>query len=185
MKPDLIPPSYLDPRRIPKHTAAAIALQDPIPSVPNASVAIKILHPHVDKIISRDLAILSFFANLITTFPGMKWLSLPQEVKVFGNMMFQQLDLRNEAENLETFERNFSQRKVPVTFPRPLKVWSSKYLLVEEFEHALPLEIFLRQGSGPFDEQLATVGLDAFLVRCCSTTTIPGFNKSSEHATPG
>jgi aarF domain-containing kinase len=95
----------------------------------------------------------------------MQWLSLPEEVEVFGSMMFQQLDLRHEAENLEVFERNFAGRSLPVTFPRPLKVWSTKDLMIEEYEVALPLETFMRNGGGPFDQQLATIGLDAFLVR--------------------
>ncbi|KNZ75017.1 AB protein, mitochondrial [Termitomyces sp. J132] len=166
LKQDLIPPSYLGPRRSRKTTAAAIGpaiLKDPPPSVPTASVAIKILHPDVSKMIARDLSIMSFFARAISLLPGMQWLSLPQEVEVFGTMMFQQLDLRNEAENLLAFEHNFSNRNVSVTFPRPLKVWSTKDILVEEYEHALPLEAFLRNGGGPYDEQIATSGLDAFL----------------------
>jgi len=107
---------------------------------------------------------MTFFASLISIFPGMQWISLPEEVKVFGSMMEQQLDLRHEADNLEIFEKNFAPRKVPVTFPRPLKVWSTKDILIEEYENALPLEAFLKNGGGPFDDQVATVGLDAFLV---------------------
>jgi aarF domain-containing kinase len=114
--------------------------------------------------IARDLSIMSFFAHCITLLPGMQWLSLPEEVGVFGSMMSQQLDLRHEAENLEVFESNFATRSVPVTFPRPLKAWSTKDLLVEEFQNAVPLEMFLRNGGGPYDDQMATVGLDAFLV---------------------
>ncbi|KAJ7170068.1 hypothetical protein C8R46DRAFT_896704 [Mycena filopes] len=166
LKQDLIPPSYLGPRRQRKGPAGALApviLQDPPPSVPTASVAIKVLHPHVKKTISRDLSIMSFFAHFITIFPGMQWLSLPEEVDVFGKMMFQQLDLRHEAENLLGFENNFASRKVPVTFPRPLISWSTTDLLIEEYENALPLELFLKNGGGPFEDQVATVGLDAFL----------------------
>jgi len=114
--------------------------------------------------IARDLAIMSFFANIIALFPGMGWLSLPEEVNVFGRMMYQQIDLRNEAENLLTFERNFASRNVPVTFPRPLKVFSTSDIMVEEFEHAISMELFLKNGGGPFDGQVATIGLDAFLV---------------------
>ncbi|KAJ8481204.1 hypothetical protein ONZ45_g15383 [Pleurotus djamor] len=169
LKKDLIPPSYLGPRRQRRSknpAAAAIApaiLHDLPPSVPTAAVAIKVLHPKVEKTIARDLRIMSFFAHFITLFPGMQWLSLPEEVEVFGAMMFQQLDLRHEAENLVAFENHFAPRKVPIGFPRPLQVWSTKELLVEEFENALPLEVFLKNGGGPFNEQIATVGLDAFL----------------------
>ena len=114
----------------------------------------------------------------------MQWLSLPEEVDVFGRMMSQQLDLRHEAENLLTFESNFAHRHVPVTFPRPLKAWSTKNLLVEEYEEALPLEAFLKNGGGPYDDQVATVGLDAFLVGSNLTFThIPIFILSPiEHA---
>ncbi|KAJ3966272.1 protein kinase [Lentinula raphanica] len=166
LKKDLLPPSYLGPRRHKKMSAAAlnsVTLTDPPPSVPTAAVAIKVLHPRVAKTISRDLSIMSFFAKFITLFPGMQWLSLPEEVNVFGQMMFQQLDLRHEADNLLTFENNFGSRNVPVNFPRPLQLWSTPHLLVEEYQNALPLETFLRNGGGPFDEQVATVGLDAFL----------------------
>lgn len=163
---DLIPPAYLGPRRISKSPAGSLTpviLKSPIPSVPTASVAIKVLHPNVSKIIARDLRIMAFFANLINCLPGMQWISLPEEVAVFGTMMNQQLDLRHEADNLLVFEENFAPRKVPVNFPRPLKSWSTKELLVEEYMNALPLELFLRNGGGPFDDQVATVGLDAFL----------------------
>ncbi|KAF8846016.1 ABC1-domain-containing protein [Paxillus ammoniavirescens] len=166
LKHDLLPPSYLGPKRQAKSPAGSLApviLQDPPPSVPTASVAIKVLHPRVSKMIGRDLAIMSFFANIITLLPGMRWLSLPEEVLVFGEMMNRQLDLRNEAENLLVFERNFAPRNVPVTFPRPLRVFSTADILVEEFENAVPLETFLKNGGGPFDDQVATIGLDAFL----------------------
>lgn len=82
---------------------------------------------------------------------------------VFGKMMNEQLDLRIEADNLLEFERKFGKRKLPVTFPRPLKVWSTRDLLVEEYENALPLETFMRNGGGPYNDILAEVGLDAFL----------------------
>ncbi|KAH7886139.1 hypothetical protein F5I97DRAFT_1877825 [Phlebopus sp. FC_14] len=166
LKRDLIPPSYLGPKRQTKSGAGSLApviLQDPPPSVPTASVAIKVLHPDVAKMISRDLSIMTFFARVIAMFPDMQWISLPEEVNVFGQMMHQQLDLRHEAENLIRFEENFACRNVPITFPRPLRVFSTAEILVEEFENALPMEVFLRNGGGPFDEQMATVGLDAFL----------------------
>ena len=135
--------------------------------------------------ISRDLAIMSFFARLITLFPGMQWLSLPEEVEVFGQMMSQQLDLRHEADNLLTFEKNFSHRNVAVTFPRPLRAWSTKELLVEEYEEALPLENFLRNGGGPLDDQVATMGLDAFLVSCTVVLFYPSHIRPSEHVVAG
>lgn len=146
--------------------------QDP-DGEPTTSVAIKVLHPHVQKIISRDIAIMSIFANVINAFPGMEWLSLPEEVAVFGEMMNSQLDLRVEASNLDRFDVNFRKRGRRVTFPKPIKLGRSlignehedgREVLMEEFEDALPLKYFLRNGGGPYDDKLASIGLDAFLV---------------------
>lgn len=95
----------------------------------------------------------------------MKWISLPEEVNVFGRMMYEQLDLRIEARNLKTFEKNFAPRKAAVSFPRPVDDYTTKEVLIEEFENALPLKAFLKHGGGPFDDVIAESGLDAFLVR--------------------
>ncbi|OBZ78754.1 ABC1 family protein C21C3.03, mitochondrial [Grifola frondosa] len=159
-------PSHLTPKRHRKHRGAVLPpslLKEPPPSVPTAAVAIKVLHPRVAKMINRDLNIMSFFAHVITFFPGMQWLSLPEEVAVFGQMMHEQIDLRHEADNLAAFEKHFDGRKLPVTFPRPLTVWSTQDLLVEEYQNALPMEAFLKNGGGPFNDSLAEIGLDAFL----------------------
>lgn len=135
---------------------------------PSTAVAIKVLHPRVRKTVRRDIAIMSIFAQAINAFPGMEWLSLPEEVSVFGEMMNSQLDLRVEASNLDRFDRNFKTRGHQVTFPRPIKLGGdrkeSRDVLIEEFEDALPLKHFLRNGGGPYDDRLANIGLDAFLV---------------------
>lgn len=129
-----------------------------------STVAIKVLHPRVAKTIRRDIAIMSIFANIVNAFPGMQWISLPEEVQVFGKMMNSQLDLRVEAENLDHFERNFRDRGPRVTFPRPIDLGEEgREVLVEEYEDALPLKYFLSNGGGPYDDKIANIGLDAFL----------------------
>ena len=75
LRKDLIPPSYLNPKRQRRHGAAAFDPNvpfDPPPSVPSAAVAIKILHPRVTSYVARDLAIMRFFARLINLLPGME-----------------------------------------------------------------------------------------------------------------
>ena len=143
------------------------------PDDPSTSVAIKVLHPRARKTIRRDIAIMSIFANAINALPGMEWLSLPEEVAVFGGMMNSQLDLRVEASNLDRFDDNFRDRGRRVTFPRPIRLGraangearkQTREVLMEEYEDALPLKYFLRNGGGPFDDKIANIGLDAFLV---------------------
>ncbi|KAG0262894.1 hypothetical protein DFQ27_002052 [Actinomortierella ambigua] len=125
-------------------------------------VAIKVLHPKVEQTVERDLAIMNFFAQVIHCIPTMKWISLPDQVAMFGEMMREQLDLRIEARNLLTFQRNFRERYT-VTFPTPLIDFATKEMLIEEFVDAIPLKTFLIHGAGPFDTKIADIGLDGFL----------------------
>lgn len=166
LRPDLIPPSYLSEKRTSPNMPIPISPLPLLPNpVPTATVAVKVLHPNVGDMIRRDLAIMMFFARSLSLLPGVHWLSLEQEVRVFGGMMNEQLDLRHEARNLTRFEENFKHRRAAISFPRPLPGYTSNDLLVEEFQYAVPLSAFLRNGGGPFDRGLGTMGLDAFLVR--------------------
>lgn len=150
--------------QISEQLAISIEEDGPPPAIPTASVAIKILHPKVHRVISRDIKIMTFFARLLNAFPGAEWLSFPEEVEVFADMMFSQLDLRNEAKNLDRFEKNFTKRHSPISFPRPLIEFTSKEILIEEYEDAVPLKYFLNMGGASFDHRIANLGLDAFLV---------------------
>ncbi|KAF9428503.1 hypothetical protein BGZ94_002173, partial [Podila epigama] len=125
-------------------------------------VAIKVLHPKVARTVARDLAIMKFFAAIIHRIPNMQWIALLDQVAMFGSMMEEQLDLRIEAHNLATFQRNFRDRYT-VTFPTPLSQFATREMLIEEYVDALPLKVYLEQGAGPFDLKIADIGLDGFL----------------------
>ncbi|GAA5837602.1 hypothetical protein JCM5353_003266 [Sporobolomyces roseus] len=172
LNPDLLPPDYLalkhveepgvNPVRKIRKKVAPLTDDVAPPRVPNAEVAIKVLHPGVEKMIRRDLKIMMFFAKVLNSLPGMEWLSFPEEVEVFGEMMMSQVDLRIEANNLVEFEQKFMHRPT-VSFPRAMKQYTSPKALIEEFEDAVPLELFLKHGGGAFDHRIANLGLDAFL----------------------
>ncbi|QIW94747.1 hypothetical protein AMS68_000265 [Peltaster fructicola] len=129
---------------------------------PSNYVAIKVLHPGIEKNVRRDLRIMGFFASLINAIPTMEWLSFPDEVQQFGAMMKLQLDLRIESANLVTFRKNFRSRST-AWFPYPYIEYSSRQVLVEEFATGIPLEDFMVNGGGVFHAELADEGLDAFL----------------------
>lgn len=131
-------------------------------SVPSSYVAIKVLHPRVDRIVYRDLRIMSFFASIIDFIPTMKWLSFPDEVETFSEMMRLQLDLRIESANLSVLRNNFKDRST-AWFPFPYTEYTKRQVLIEEFAHGIPLETFLKNGGGPYQKQIAEQGLDAFL----------------------
>ena len=130
--------------------------------VPSTYVAIKVLHPKIERIVRRDLRIMGFFAGIINAVPTMEWLSFPDEVAQFGEMMRLQLDLRIEAANLTIFRRNFRNRST-AWFPYPYTQYTTRQVLVEEFATGIPLEHFLKNGGGVFQKEIADEGLDAFL----------------------
>ncbi|KAL1876346.1 hypothetical protein VTK73DRAFT_9525 [Phialemonium thermophilum] len=130
--------------------------------VPSSYVAVKVLHPRVERTVRRDLYIMGFFASLLNAIPTMEWLSLPDEVQQFGAMMRLQLDLRIEAANLVAFRRNFRDRRT-AWFPFPYTEFTSRNVLVEEFAQGIPLAEFMEKGAGTFRQDIASEGLDAFL----------------------
>ena len=172
LKPDLAAPAAADaaadaspPRRnlrrdIRKNVDALV--KSTPRRVPSSYVAIKVLHPKVERMVRRDLRIMAFFAAAINAIPTMEWLSLPDEVEQFGEMMRLQLDLRIEAANLIRFRREFRDRTT-ASFPYPYADYTTRQVLVEEFAHGIPLAAFLEAGGGVFQQEIADEGLDAFL----------------------
>lgn len=130
--------------------------------VPSSYVAIKVLHPKVERIVRRDLNIMTFFARVINMIPTVEWLSLPDEVQQFGEMMKLQLDLRIEGTNLVIFREHFKTRTT-AWFPYPYTEYSTREVLIEEFAQGIPLSVFLEKGGGVYQEEVADEGLDAFL----------------------
>lgn len=130
--------------------------------VPSSHVAVKVLHPKVERVVRRDLRIMAFFAAIINAIPTMEWLSFPDEVEQFGEMMKLQLDLRIEAANLTLFRQNFKTRTT-AWFPYPYTEYTTREVLVEEFAQGIPMESFLQNGGGVFQKDIADEGLDAFL----------------------
>ncbi|MCJ1396562.1 hypothetical protein MMC18_009453 [Xylographa bjoerkii] len=130
--------------------------------VPSSYVAIKVLHPTVERVVRRDLRIMGFFASVLNAIPTIEWLSLPDEVAQFGEMMRLQLDLRIEAANLTMFRKNFKDRST-AWFPYPYAEFTTREVLVEEFASGISFDAFLEDGGGPFQQEIADEGLDAFL----------------------
>lgn len=130
--------------------------------VPSSYVAIKVLHPKVERMVRRDLRIMGLFASIINAIPTMEWLSLPDEAQQFGEMMRLQLDLRIESANLIMFRKKFKDRST-AWFPYPYSDYTTRQVLVEEFAHGIPLADFLEDGGGVFQQAIADEGLDAFL----------------------
>jgi len=168
LKPDLAAPGDADMLPRPDDIRSTVrknvetVLKSTPRRVPSSYVAVKVLHPRVERTVRRDLRIMHFVASIINAVPTMEWLSLPDEVAQFGEMMRLQLDLRIEAANLTIFRRNFKDRTT-AWFPYPYTDFTTRNVLVEEFAQGIPLADFMENGGGPFQHDIAEEGLDAFL----------------------
>jgi aarF domain-containing kinase len=129
-------------------------------------VAVKVLHPRARKTVTRDLQIMKTVATLLSYIPTVKWISLPDEVDKFGEMMQEQLDLRNEGRNLKKFN-NLFEHNLTVMFPRPMMRFTTRNMLIEEFANGIPVSVFLDQAresrskheaSAVFDHKVADIG---------------------------
>lgn len=126
-------------------------------------VAVKVMHPNIQGKIEIDLEIVKGFGSLLEYLPGVEYLGPRKEVDSFCEMMLTQLDLRVEADNLEQFSINFVNLK-DLVFPTPIKKYCTKNVLVESFHEGILLKEWLLRGSSPFDSQIATIGLNGFMV---------------------
>ena len=127
-----------------------------------SDVAVKVIRPHVANLVSLDIAILTYFASWIPTIaPYLTHLDIPTEMKHFSSQMENQLDLRIEARNLQTFAKNFSHTP-NVQFPTPVIERCTSRVLVETFHGGIPLQTYLSTPS-KHDAAVAQIGLSSFL----------------------
>lgn len=168
LKPDIAKPEDIDvyepSRALSQNVRRKVetVLKSSPQRVPSTYVAVKVLHPNVERTVRRDLRIMGFFASMLNWIPTIEWLSLPDEVAQFGEMMKLQLDLRIEATNLAIFRQNFKDRST-AWFPYPYAEFTTRNVLIEEFAQGIPLADFMENGGGVFQHDIADEGLDAFL----------------------
>lgn len=130
-------------------------------------VAVKIIHPGVTELVDLDLTIMRGVANLISSLPGFKWLSLPEIVLEFEQLMKKQIDLRVEAKNLDSFNKFFAD-SLEVKFPSPIWPLVHPQVLIETWEAGIPISHFIGGNRGEMipnkqKEKLARMGVAAIL----------------------
>ncbi|XP_076332458.1 putative aarF domain-containing protein kinase 2 isoform X2 [Tachypleus tridentatus] len=132
-------------------------------------VAIKVLHPYIYEQFQRDLWILQALANVIQfLFPRLQWLSFTECLQEFSLYMISQIDLQHEANILEKFNENFKDSSA-VYFPRPIRPFVSRDILVETWEEGQPISDFICSSSTVADglkEELAKLGVETLLKMC-------------------
>ena len=107
------------------------------------SVAIKMIHPHVEKLVHADMELLSIIASVIDSFPSLEVLSIGETMRQFADAMTNQLDLRYEAMNLIKFAKKFTNDNW-ACFPSPIEGFVTKNVLVETLIEGAPISNFLQ-----------------------------------------
>lgn len=126
-----------------------------LPAQKTKTVAIKVLHPNTRQLVERDLALMKHVADFIDTcipLEMIKMLSLPRAVANFSDIMWRQVDLRIEGDNLHKFRSNFHcsdsiDTPSSVDFPMPEEGFVSERVLVEEHIDAKPISTYLADDS--------------------------------------
>jgi len=106
-------------------------------------VAVKMIHPHVEKLIKVDMELFNHFANVLDMFPSLELLSLGESCREFSHVMKQQLDLRFEANHLLKFTKKFMNEKWAI-FPKPIDGYITKNVLIETLMTGTPINYFMK-----------------------------------------
>ncbi|XP_071088204.1 uncharacterized aarF domain-containing protein kinase 2-like [Haliotis cracherodii] len=129
-------------------------------------VAIKVLHPDVHAVYSRDLTLMKVMASCMEfVFPSLRWISLTECVAEFAQSMKKQMNMHHEARCLDRFAQDFLQQE-NIRVPCPLWPLVRKNILVETFEEGEPISDFLSEGDTQVEglrRRLAQLGVDALL----------------------
>ncbi len=95
------------------------------------TVAVKVRHPNVSRMIDMDFRLMSIVASLADRIPALSWLRIRESVEQFSHTMAAQAHLNVEAHHLEVLNYNFRNWDA-VNFPRPFFACSS--VIIESFE---------------------------------------------------
>lgn len=126
-------------------------------------VAVKVRHPDVAEVISRDFTVLRVAAEIAGVVPGLAWMRLDESVRQFREPLFEQVDLSREASNLRLFNANFASWR-DVSFPKPIEHLVQPAVLVETFEEGSSIANFLKTDDSPYARRtIADLGCKALL----------------------
>lgn len=103
------------------------------------AVAVKVQRPGIRKVIENDLAILRDLARLADRHvPALAPFRPVEAVREFERVLKDELDFLNEADNIETFGKNFSD-DLTVSVPKVYREVSGHRVLVMDFVEGIPV----------------------------------------------
>jgi len=136
--------------------AAASLAQVYFAALPDgAPVAVKVQRPGIDKLITRDLAILRWLARLAQRLSRVaRDLRLEAAVREFGRWTLKELDFAIEGHNAEEFRRNFAGWE-DILFPKVYWSHTTRRVLTMERLSGLRVDSVSQQEGPAFGDRLA------------------------------
>ena len=116
-------------------------------------VAVKLIHPHVEKMIQTDMELLSMFASFLDLFPTLKLLALGDTCREWCNVMNEQLNLEVEANNLISFSQKFAHDSW-AAFPMPIEGYVNRHVLVETLMEGTSIMNYMKMKADEVEENM-------------------------------
>ncbi len=124
--------------------SASIAQVHPATLTSGEAVVLKILRPHIEQQIKRDLRLLKIFARFLERFYKKSRRFKPMAlVRECEKTLYHEIDLMREAANASQLKRNFQGSKL-LYIPTIYWAYSTKHVLVMERVYGIPLLAFDR-----------------------------------------
>ena len=130
------------------------------------AVVVKVIRPHIDRVIRKDIALLYAMAALFERLSrDARRLKLKAVVQDYEHTIFDELNLLKEAANTATLRRNFAGS--PLLYA-PKVYWErcAESVLVLERIHAVPIsDVATLKAAGTNMKKLAERGVETFLTQ--------------------
>ena len=131
---------------------------DGIPA--GTEIVTKVLHPGIEIRIAADVSAMRYAARVFKVIiPGFEYTDPIVQVDEFASLIFSQLDLVRECDNLQQFRYNF-QDMPRIVFPTPLPSITARDVLVETFEEGQCIQ--KGNALAVHDMELAELGCNMF-----------------------
>lgn len=128
------------------------------------NVVVKIQRPYIEQLIEVDFSALHRVARWLMYYePIRKHANIPALVMELESTVYQEIDYLSEANNAETFQKNFADRK-RILVPRVVRGRTTKRVLTLENVYAIKITDYEAISAAGIDQaQVARVLLDTYL----------------------
>ncbi len=113
-------------------------------------VVVKVQHPGIDEIMTRDIALFEKAVPLIKHIPSAGMIDPAEMVAELKRSLMQELDFNNEADNIELFYKN--NKDINIISPRVYRQYSTKRLLVMDCMDGRKISDYIAQADNAISE---------------------------------